>query len=279
MSVKKQLPISVLLPVYRGDDAPAFREALQSLALQTAPAEEILVVADGPLSEVLEAVLKEAQEQNGALRLHRLPENRGLSGALNAGLAEARFPWVARMDADDICREDRLERQWGYLQDHPQLTVLGSWIAEFEQQPAEIRSIRRLPEKHADVLRYARWRCPFNHMTVLYHRDRVRAVGAYKDYGAVGDDYELWARLLMAGHQVANIPEPLVYARASSAFFGIRRRGLPYLRHEWREVRDLYRLGLLRVHHLLFHLVVKTIVRLAPPRLVRVFYWAIRKTS
>ncbi len=271
--------LSILLPVYRGDEPQPLREALQSLVEQTEPAEELLVVADGPLTPALEKVLQDFQEQHAPLRLHRLPQNKGLAAALNEGLAQARFPWVARMDADDICRSDRLARQRAYLRQHPELRVLGSWIAEFDKHPGEIKAIRRLPEKHADVLRYARWRCPFNHMTVLYHRDCIQQVGGYRDYGAVGDDYELWARLLMAGHQVANIPEPLVYARASSAFFGTRRRGLSYLRHEWREVWDLYRLGLLRVHHLLFHLVVKTMVRLAPAQLVKVFYWAIRKTS
>lgn len=271
--------LSILMPVYKGDHPGHFREALQSLVEQTQPAEELLIVADGPLTENLEAVLREYQAQHSSIRVHRLDKNGGLSRALNVGLKEVSHDWVARMDADDICTAERLEKQRSYLRQHPELSILGSWIAEFAHSSSEVRAIRKLPEKHDALLRYARWRCPFNHMTVLYKASAVRSVGGYKNYGAVGDDYELWARLLIFGYRAANIQEALVYARASEDFFGKRRRGLKYLRNEWREVGDLYRLGLLGPGHLIFHLAVKTLVRLSPPWLVRFFYRLIRKTS
>lgn len=267
------------MPVYKGDDPDHFRESLQSLVKQSQAAEELLIVADGPLTKKLEAVLSEYQAHHSSIRVHRLTKNGGLSRALNAGLKEVQHEWVARMDADDICTTERLEKQRSYLRQHPEISILGSWIAEFSHSRSEIKAIRKLPEEHDALLRYARWRCPFNHMTVVYKTSAVRSVGGYKNYGAVGDDYELWARLLMSGYRAANIQEPLVYARASEDFFGKRRRGWKYLQHEWQEVIDLYRLGLLGPGHLLFHLAVKTLVRLSPPGLVRFFYRLIRKTS
>jgi glycosyltransferase involved in cell wall biosynthesis len=254
-------------------------EALNSLAKQTLPAPEIVVIQDGPLTEALEAVLSQWQNKLPTLNWQKLKKNQGLSAALNAGIQAAQHHWLARMDADDICEPTRFEKQLTYLQKHPEIDVLGSWITEFETDIKQPSAVRKLPETHAEILRYARWRCPFNHMTVMYKKSVLEELGKYKNYGAVGDDYELWARFLMHGHKAANIQESLVWARTGQDFFSNRRRGIQYFKNELKEINDLYRLGLLNPLHYLFHFTVKAIVRLSPPALVRLIYKGIRKTS
>lgn len=272
-------PISVVLPFYHGDVAAYLHEALLSLEQQTLRASEVLLVQDGEVGEELEEVVKQWMVRMPELRRVVRAENGGLSAALNTGIEEAQLEWLARMDADDICLPDRFEKQWEVIESQPDLAILGSWIEEFDETMETSIAIRKLPADHEAILAYARWRCPFNHMTVMYRKSVLKTIGTYKNYGAVGDDYELWARFLVDGYRSANLQEVLVKARTGEGFFGQRRRGWKYLRHEIREINDLYRMGLLKPWHYLFHFTVKAIVRLSPPVLVRFFYQLIRKTS
>lgn len=272
-------PISVVLPFYHGDVAAFLHEALLSLEQQTLRVSEVLLVQDGEISEELEEVVKQWMVRMPELRRVVRAENGGLSAALNTGIEEAQLEWLARMDADDICLPDRFEKQWEVIESQPDLAILGSWIEEFDETMKSSIAIRKLPADHEAILAYARWRCPFNHMTVMYRKSVLKTIGTYKNYGAVGDDYELWARFLVGGYRSANLQEVLVKARTGEGFFGQRRRGWKYLRHEIREINDLYRMGLLKPWHYLFHFTVKAIVRLSPPVLVRFFYQLIRKTS
>ena len=265
-------PFSVVLPVYGKDDAEAFSLALDSLAQQTLPADEIVVVADGPLTPALDVLLEAFALRNVGLKLVRLPENRGLSAALNAGIEAASHPWLARMDADDICLPHRFETQVNYLKNHPDVALLGAWIREFKTDPSIPAGERRIPETHEEVKRYAMWRCPFNHMTVMYRKDAVVGLGAYKNYGAVGDDYELWARFIMKGYRVANVQEVLVLARLGDGFFTKRRRGMAYLKNEFKEIDDLRQLGLINRLVSWVHKGIKAVVRLAPTSLVKGAY-------
>lgn len=270
---------SVILPFYRGDHPEYLDEALLSLYRQTLRASEIILIQDGPVPEQLQAIVQKWEAKLTELRFVVLSSNQGLAGALNAGIDEAQFEWIARMDADDICCKDRFARQWSCIEKNPELAIVGSWIEEFGDNPKEIIATRRLPGTHHEILSYARWRCPFNHMTVMYRKSALLHLGKYKDFGAVGDDYELWARFLMNGYKAANIQEPLVKARAGEAMISKRRRGMKYLSHEIREIRALYGLGLLKPWHFIFHVALKALVRLSPPSLVKFIYQAIRKTS
>jgi glycosyltransferase involved in cell wall biosynthesis len=273
------IPFSVIMPVYEGDVPSHFSDAIESVNTQTLKANEVIIIKDGPLSSELNSVLNVWKDRMPELNVLALPMNVGLSSALNAGIDAAKHEWLARMDADDICRKDRFEKQIALIKANPELSILGSWITEFDENMAKEIAVRKLPETHNEILKYAQWRCPFNHMTVMYKKSALQKLGMYKNYGAVGDDYELWARFLMNGYKSANIQETLVDARTGVDFFGSRRRGLKYFKNEVREINDLYKLGLINPIQYSFHFSVKAIVRFSPPFVVKLIYKGIRKTS
>lgn len=277
--MSKSLSFSVVMPFYKGDQPAHLDQALESLFIQSLRADEIVLVQDGPVTTDLTEIVNSWQQRLPELNLVVLEKNSGLSSALNAGIKAASHEWLARMDADDICHPQRFEKQMALISNQPDLAITGSWITEYDEEMNQAIAVRKLPESHADILSYARWRCPFNHMTVMYRKSALEKLGLYKDYGAVGDDYELWARFLMNGYLSANIGESLVKARTGRDFYTRRRRGMKYFKQELREINDLYRLGLLRPWHYLFHFTVKAVVRLSPSWLVKIFYKAIRKTS
>lgn len=266
---------SVLMPVYGGDDPAHFHAALQSVLTQTRLPDEVVIVKDGPLTPALEAVI--ANFNNPLIQPVLRPLNGGLTAALNTGIGACKFPWIARMDADDICTPDRFEKQFQFLETHAEVAILGSWIAEYDFEMHTLFGHRTLPANHAEIAKYAQWRCPFNHMTVVYNKAAVMACGAYEDYGAVGDDYVLWVKFIQNGYITANIPEVLVQARGGKAFFDKRRRGWTYFKHELREIAYFYNSGFINAGQWLVHFVVKAITRLSPPWAVKFIYRLIRK--
>jgi len=275
------MKFSVLMPVYAGDDPAFFAQALASVFDQSRTPDEVVVVMDGPLSQAHHEVLDQFSSSVPRIRPIPLSGHRGLSGALNVGLEAASNEWVGRMDSDDICRPDRFEMQLSYLESRPDVGLLGSWITEFEEDPDLVTGVRRVPERDREIKRFARWRCPFNHMTVFYRRDEVLAAGGYRDLGPTnpsgfGDDYELWARLLVSGVRAANIPEPLVAARTGVDFFERRRRGLNYLRSEFRLLSDLRRSGLFGPLVCVGHLCGRSMARLLPAQALRRLYGVFR---
>jgi glycosyltransferase involved in cell wall biosynthesis len=272
-------PISVILPFYKGDVPAYFDLALKSLFDQTLRADELVLIQDGPVSEEHLEVVHRWKSLMPEIVLLQRPINGGLSQALNSGIHKAKNEWLARMDADDICVEDRFEKQWQLIQKRPELDILGSWIVEYDESMTKVLGERRLPETHKELLAYAKWRCPFNHMTVMYRKSALEKLGHYKDYGAVGDDYELWGRFLMKGFVGHTIQESLVHARTGSDFFVKRRRGLRYLKNELNEIRDLRNMGLLSQGHFAVHFLIKSIVRLAPVWLVKLVYSTLRRSA
>lgn len=267
------------MPVYHGDQPQYVAEALESLRDQSLPADEIVLIQDGPVPTALETLLASYSNEMDTLRIIKLEKNQGLSNALNAGIKAASHEWLARMDADDICDPDRFKKQIELLQSQPELSIIGSWITEYDEHMQEEIAVRKLPATHEEIMSYARWRCPFNHMTVMYRKSALEQLGLYKNYGAVGDDYELWARFLMNGYKAANLQESLVKARTGKDFFSNRRRGIKYFKNELREINDLYKLGLINPLHYAFHFTIKAVVRLSPAPLVKLIYKGIRKTS
>jgi glycosyltransferase involved in cell wall biosynthesis len=270
---------SVIMPFYNGDPPTQLAQALQSLVQQTLRANEIVLIQDGPVSQEHQAMVRQWSQKYPEINWLILPKNLGLSGALNEGIKAAKHEWLARMDADDLCLDNRFEKQMTEIVANPSLSILGSWIEEFDEQMKRSLAIRKLPQSHQAIVKYAQWRCPFNHMSVMYRKSALLELGLYKNYGAVGDDYELWARFLMNGYQSTNLQEVLVQARTGNLMFKNRRRGMPYLKNEIKEINALYQLGLIGPFHYCIHFVIKTITRLSPSFMVKLIYKVLRKTS
>lgn len=105
-------PYSVLMAVYQKEKAEYLKESIVSMISQTVPADEIVIVCDGPLTDALDQVIKEMiNDCPGLFRIVRLKRQGGLGNALKTGVDACRNEWIARMDSDDISVSDRCERQ------------------------------------------------------------------------------------------------------------------------------------------------------------------------
>ncbi len=264
-----EFDLSVVMPVYHGVDPAHLQRALDSIYDQTLPAAEVVVVEDGPLLPAQIAVLDSFADRRPPLRRVVLPENLGAAKANQAGVVAATSPWIAKMDADDISLPQRFATQVAALR-QGSYDLLGAAMYEFEGEEANVVGVRRLPTEHADIARYFRINNAINHPTVVYRRALALSAGGY-DQPRFMQDYDLFARMLMAGAVMHNLSEPLVLFRADGSMFG-RRRKAAMFRCEITLQRNLQRYGLTSRPRMLANLAVRFTFRLLPPRLMRRAY-------
>ncbi|MCU0485395.1 MAG: glycosyltransferase [Anaerolineales bacterium] len=205
--------VSVLLPCY--DAAATLDKALASLAAQTFTDFEIVAVDDGSLDET-QQVLHAWQAKEFRLRLVAQAHG-GIVAALNHGLSACTAPLVARMDADDWCHPQRLERQVEYLHQHPEVDVLGCQVEAFSATAVGEGLRLYLAWQNAlfsdaDIRRELFVESPLVHPSVMLRRRVLEAVGGYAEHGWA-EDYDLWMRLAQAGSGFARLPEVLFYWR------------------------------------------------------------------
>lgn len=229
---------AVLMSVYGRDDATLFDQALCSVYANTQPPVQLILVQDGPLGPDLLAVVDRYRHHPG-FTLVELPHNVGLAKALNEGLRHVTSPFVLRADADDVNLPDRFEKQLPLLAAGHDL--VGGAIQEVSRDGRPI-AIRMPPLEETAILRFARRRNPFNHMTVGFRLDMVLACGGYPDLH-LKEDYGLWAAMLARRARVANLPDILVRATTGREMYQ-RRGGLRYVRSEVSLQRQLVRCGL-----------------------------------
>lgn len=213
---------SVLMSVYYKDDASHLAMALQSIVSQTLTPGEIILVEDGPLGHELRNVISKFRAEYDFIKTFPLNENQGLGNALSFGLTKCTFDLIGRMDADDISILYRFEKQVRLFIENPKLDIASSWISEFEGNPENIVSMKKLPEYHLDIISYARKRCPINHPSVMYRKAAVTKAGGYLHF-PLFEDYYLWIRMIQTGCIFYNIQESLLFYRTSSQMF--KRRG------------------------------------------------------
>lgn len=205
--------VSILLPAR--DASATLAEALESIAAQTHREWELIAVDDGSRDETL-ALLELWARRDARIRVLRHPEGQGIAAALNAALAAAHGPVVARMDADDVALPARLERQIALLGAGGG-EVLGCQVRYFPEAvvaegarryEAWLNGLITPEEHHRDIF----IECPLAHPTFMLPRARLESVGGYRARGWP-EDYDLLLRLWRHGARLAKVPELLLLWR------------------------------------------------------------------
>jgi glycosyltransferase involved in cell wall biosynthesis len=196
--------ITVVLPVRNG--ARWLGEALASVTGQSLSEWELLAIDDGS-ADATPAILAEFAGRDPRIRPIR-QEALGLVAALNRGLAEARGPLLARLDADDRALPERFARQARHLEENPDVGLLGSWANRIDEQGRPRGRIAPAtdPEELARVLMRAN---PFVHSSVMLRVELARRLGGFRPAFRAAEDYDLWLRVAETA-KTANLPEPLV---------------------------------------------------------------------
>jgi glycosyltransferase involved in cell wall biosynthesis len=203
------MKVSVVMAAYNAERY--IDEAIDSILSQTFTDFEFLIVNDGSTDST-----KEILELYKDPRIKVLDQsNQGCAFARNQAISQARGKYIAIMDADDVSLPDRLKKTVAYLDEHPDVVLVGgSYIVKHENTDAE--TVIRPPTDdrilRKSLLRYA----PFVDPANVIRKDAFEKAGGYKvDHGF---DYELYSRLAKLG-KLAGIEEPLVIIRRHDGQF------------------------------------------------------------
>lgn len=260
------IPFSVLISVYKKEKAEYLKRALQSVINQTLKPTEIVIVKDGPLTKELDDCIENFQRQHPKLfKIITFKKNRGLGLALRDGVKACKYEYIARMDSDDISKPDRFEKQFNYLQKHPETALLGTWITEFNKDENKSDTVTKLPCIHQAIIKFAKRRNPFRHVTVVLKKSAVIQSGNYRDF-LWFEDYDLFVRILQKGYITANIPECLVNVRADKNMFA-RRGGCQYLKQDYRFQKLLLKTKFIGKTNFIINITIRSIIRLIPNKL------------
>jgi len=269
---------SVVFTTYGGDDPAEVRTALDSIVDQTVVPDEIVIVEDGPVPDPLsDTIATFGRDHPELVAIYSLSENCGHGKALQIGVEQCSHEFVAIMDADDISVRKRFERQLSYLEDNPDVDLVGGYIAEFDKDPEDVVSIRTVPLSPEAVERKARYRNPVNQTTAMFRRSSVINAGNYRGVARM-EDYDLWGRMLANGATIANVPEVLAKVRGGTAMHS-RRGGLEYAREEVRQQWSFLRIGFVSVPVFVLNLLIRIPVRLLSNRVRGLIYERLLRTD
>ena len=202
--------VSVLMPVFNA--AAVAPRAIDSIRRQSLRQWELIVVDDGSTDQT-PAILRRIAAGEPRLRVLTL-SHVGIVAAVNAALAAARAPLVARMDADDESHPDRLAAQTDFLRQRPEVGLAGSLVefgGDCQRQAGYARHVDWLNSLISpdDIALNRFVESPFAHPSVMFRRELAHKHGGYR-HGEFPEDYELWLRWLEAGVVMAKVPSVLL---------------------------------------------------------------------
>lgn len=184
--IKEMTPvISVLMPVYNA--AKYIREAIESILQQTLTEFEFVIIDDGSTDESAQIIRSYTDPR---IRLIQNEKNIGITATLNEGIQLASCELIARMDADDISYPERLEKQYGYFQRHPECVLLSNAVRYISATKEQARNVYF----NNDFIYYELiYTCKINHPVVMFRKSVVLREGGYQTKYA--EDFNLWWRL------------------------------------------------------------------------------------
>ncbi len=205
--------ISVVMPVYNGERF--LREAIESVLNQTYKDFEFIIVDDGS-TDSTPAILQSYAEKDPRVKIIRGGKI-GISRAMNLGIEASQYPWIARMDADDVCLPRRLEASIEAAQANPDVVVWGTYIHHINAKGKILSTSKVGPltrEQFLEERKNGRVIQVIN-PSALLRKDIIEKVGGYKDAFSGTEDVEIFDVMAEYG-PILCIPEALVLYRIHS---------------------------------------------------------------
>ncbi len=262
------------MAVYREDRVEWVKQAINSVLNQTYQSFVYVIVIDGEINEDIYTYLCDVCRQNKKMMLVRNRSNSGLSVCMNFivdwTLSEySDTKYFFRMDADDISDLHRFEQQIAFLEQHSQISILGSGLIEINEQGEKVGQ-RKLPQKHSEIVRFLPKRCSINHPTVAIRLSVFEKGFRYRENLMNTQDYFFWADLAAAGFKFANLSDKLLKFRRVNDFY--KRRGLSKSVNEFKA--RFYTMKVLHKYSLgnIVYAFSVLALRLMPARIVKIAY-------
>jgi GT2 family glycosyltransferase len=224
--------VSVVIPTYNRCDLVV--RALASVAEQSRPVDQVVVVDDGSSDGTAERI----EAEFSGIEVHT-QENRGVSSARNRGIRAARGEWIAFLDSDDEWHPAKLERQLDALATsrHRVCHCEEIWI----RGGRRVNAGQRHAKPDGWIYRSCLPLCAISPSAVIIHRTVFETIGLFDESLPVCEDYDLWLRV-SARYPVELVDEALVTKygghsdQLSTSMWGMDRFRVRSLERAWRRL-------------------------------------------
>lgn len=198
--------VTIVVPIYNG--SKYLSDTLKSLLSQTFGDFELLAIDDGSTDDSA-SIVRSFQDKR--VRLIQ-KTNGGLCAALNRGITEARAPYIARSDQDDISAPSRIERQMRVMQDHPDAIGLFAYSTKFGGKHSWANADKIVMTEGAlkeyDPMLDG---CMLG-STMFARTAELQSIGGFRQEYYPADDWDLEFRMAQTG-KVLILCEPLIAYR------------------------------------------------------------------
>ena len=201
--------LSVIMATY--NENPIFLTAcINSILNQTFRNFEFIVVVE-PQEKNME-FLSGVESTDKRVKILKNETRLGVAGSRNRAILESSGKYIALMDSDDYCAPDRFEKQLGFLEDNPDVSVVGSNMYLIDGSD-NITGERKYPELHDKIERSFLLTMAVANPSVIFRKKDIDEVGLFDDRLYKSEDFELWLRFLAHNKKMHNLQENLIYYR------------------------------------------------------------------
>ncbi|RMF92285.1 MAG: glycosyltransferase [Candidatus Schekmanbacteria bacterium] len=195
--------LSVVMSVYNSE--AGLDKTIDSILGQTFSDFEFIIVDDGSFDNT-PAILSGYKEKDSRIKIIT-QENHGLTYSLNKAISISSGKYIARQDPEDISKKDRFESQILYLEDNPDIAVVGSNYHIIDEKENIIETTN-IPLTNEEISKNLIEQNCFGHGTVMMRRESFIKIGGYDENFPYAQDYDLWLRM-SEKFKLANLKKPL----------------------------------------------------------------------
>ena len=212
--------VSIIMGIYNIPSKDILRTSIDSILNQTYKNIEFIIVDDGSTNDTYEWA-QEITSYDKRVVLHKNEVNKGLTKTLNIALKYATGEFIARMDGDDFCEPDRIEKQVSFLENNKEYSLVASNMNLFDENGIwGERKNNKVINKN-DFL----FTSPIPHPTILTYRWCFDKVNGYKEiwYTNRNEDYDIFMRMFANNIRMYVIQENLYYYREDKTCYSKRK--------------------------------------------------------
>lgn len=193
--------ISVLMTAYNSEKY--IESAIRSILLQSYTKIEFVIVNDGSTDNTLDIVRNYSIKYPNIKLINQ--ENKGIAAAANVGLKECSGKYIARMDSDDLCHPNRIEKEVDFLEKNAQFSAVSSWLTRFFMETNTFKTLK-FAQDSAELKAIMPFDNPIPHAPALIQADILKRIG-YDEKFNIAEDYNMWYHIFKEGGCVKILPK------------------------------------------------------------------------
>ncbi|MGA1868152.1 MAG: glycosyltransferase [bacterium] len=220
MSLEKP-EVTVLMPVYNG--ARFLYEAIESILNQSFEDFDFLIINDASTDRSADIINSYRDPRIRVIHNHT---NLKIAATLNKGIKLAFGEYIARMDCDDISLPQRLEKQFNFMENNPEIDILGTNLIRIDEDGHVFDKQPQLYPTSPGIIRWMIFfRCCIQHPTVMMRKRIFQELGGYNPDIFHVEDYDLWLRASFTC-KMANLPDKLIMYRIHNENISVKYKEL-----------------------------------------------------